>query len=146
MCCAVSKLATSRTCQTNSAHSSDDYHDHDEETQQTTLSYHRLSHLVLRVCVRYGGNGNRNKSYTVADYYDDFASYMAQLHAAVPDLPMHFVQGADYCCDTAWEAELEQYTNRFTDELFRVGVHHYPVTKLSQLTHCTLRQPAEDAS
>ena len=52
---------------------------------------------------------------------------MKQLHAAVPDLPMHFVQGADYCCDTAWEAVLADYTTKFTDELFRVGVHHYPV-------------------
>lgn len=79
------------------------------------------------MCIRYGVNGNRDKSYTVNDYYKDFASYMAQLHAAVPELPMHSVQGADYCCDTAWQAVLGEYVTQFTDELFRVGVHHYPV-------------------
>ena len=67
----------------------------------------------------------------MGDYYDDFDSYMAQLHAAVPELPMHFVQGADYCCDAKWQAVMGDYVKRFTDELFRVGVHHYPVSTTS---------------
>ena len=74
----------------------------------------------------YAGNGNRPANYTLKEYYTDFARYVQQLRAAAPDLPAHFIQGALYCCQTAWRDRLPEYIRAFTAELFKVGVHHYP--------------------